>query len=98
VDLLVKVVEIRGRCPVYALGDSFFLRNGYVLETGRAGKACMHSLASVLPFYSALSKGVKASELGLSRGGSPEAYVRCPDPCEITGGGTVLLEITPQMD
>ena len=42
----------------------------------------------------ALSKGVKAKELGLSRGDSEEAYVQCLDPCDITGGGTVRLEIS----
>jgi uncharacterized repeat protein (TIGR04076 family) len=54
----------------------------------------MHSLTSILPYYVALSKGVTAKELGLSRGQSEEAYVQCLDPCEITGGGTVLFEIS----
>lgn len=93
-NLTIKVVEIKGKCPVYEIGDRISLKQGYVLDPGETDIVCMHSLASILPYYVALSKGVQAKELGLSRGDSNEAYVQCLDPCEITGGGTVRLEIS----
>lgn len=50
----------------------------------------MHSLASVFPYYIALSRGIAPRELGL---GEDTAYVQCVDPCERTGGGTVVFRI-----
>ena len=92
--LIAKVVEIKGRCPVYEVGNKITLKDGYILDTEESDMVCMHSLASILPYYVALAKGVEAKEIGLSRGDSKEAYVQCLDPCEITGGGTVRLEIS----
>jgi uncharacterized repeat protein (TIGR04076 family) len=92
--LIIKVVDIKGQCPVYKIGDRITLREGYILDPGETDTVCMHSMASVLPYYVALSKGVEAGELGLSREGSEEAYVQCLDPCDITRGGTVRLEIS----
>jgi uncharacterized repeat protein (TIGR04076 family) len=94
VKLIVTVVEIRGSCPVYKVGDRITLRDGYILETGGTDAVCMHSLASILPYYTALARGVRAKDLGLSKGDSDEAYVQCLDPCDITGGGTVRLQIS----
>ncbi|MBW2058378.1 MAG: TIGR04076 family protein [Deltaproteobacteria bacterium] len=92
--LVIKVIEIKGKCPVYEPGDRIVLREGYILDPGSTGGVCMHSLASLLPYYVALSRGVKSRDLGLSREGSEECYVQCLDPCEITGGGTVRFEIS----
>jgi uncharacterized repeat protein (TIGR04076 family) len=92
--LVIRVVEIKGRCPVYEVGNKITLNEGYILDPGETDVVCMHSLTSILPYYVALSKGVAAKELGLSRGQSEEAHVQCLDPCEITGGGTVLFEIS----
>lgn len=92
--LFIKVVEIKGECPVYEIGNRIVLRDGYILDLGETDTVCMHSLASILPYYVALSKGVKAKDLGLSRGDSEKAYLQCLDPCEITGGGTVRFEIS----
>ncbi len=93
-DLIVKVKEIRGRCPVYEAGQSIILREGYILDNARQKQVCMHSLASLMPYYVALSKGVEAKELGLSGPDTGKAYLQCLDPCHITGGGTVILEIS----
>lgn len=93
-DLRVSVVEIRGKCPVYKTGQSFLLKSGYVLDTKRSSPVCMHSLASVLPYYVALSHGVEPDVLGLSSSRGKNARVQCLDPCEYTEGGTVFLEIT----
>ena len=76
--LLIEVVEIKGRCPVYRLGDSIVLKEGYILDIAGKSAVCMHSLASILPYYVALSRGIKAADLGLSKGGtaSDKAYVQ----------------------
>lgn len=52
----------------------------------------MHSLASIMPYYAALNKGVDPVELGLAKEGN-KAYVQCLDACKYTGGGTVIFEI-----
>jgi len=93
-DLIVRVKEIKGTCPVYSLGDSVVIREGYVLDTKRSCEVCMHSLTSLMPYYVALSKGVSAKTLGLSGAKEGCAYIQCLDPCDITGGGTVIFEIT----
>ncbi len=50
--LLVRVAEIKGRCSVYEVGDSFRLEDGYRLVSEIP--LCMHSLAALLPYYNAL--------------------------------------------
>ncbi len=90
--LEILVSDIDGSCPVYSVGDSFAIRDGYILEVGET-RICMHSLSSIMPFYVALSRGIEPRELGLSGGGGGSAFVQCPDPCGITGGGTVTFEI-----
>jgi len=93
-NLIVKVKEIKGTCPVYSLGDSILIRDGYILDTKNSPPVCMHSLASLMPYYVALSKEIPPKSLGLSGTKEGRAYVQCLDPCEITGGGTVIFEIT----
>ena len=95
-DLIVRVKEIKGTCPVYNLGDSVVIREGYILDTKRSSEVCMHSLASLMPYYVALSKGVSAKTLGLSGAKEGCAYLQCLDPCDITGGGTVIFEISTE--
>ena len=95
--LIIRVIEIKGRCPVYQIGNKITLQNGYILDPGATDIVCMHSLASILPYYVALAKGVKAKDLGLSKDDSDKAYLQCLDPCEITGGGTVRFEISRVM-
>ena len=97
-NLIVKVKEIKGDCPVYAVGDSIYLRDGYILDTKRSDPVCMHSLASLMPYYVALSRGIHAKDLGLSGPEEGKAYVQCLDPCHLTDGGTALLEIAPIRD
>ena len=93
-DLEVKVKQIKGTCPVYKLGDTIVIRKGYVLDTPHSSATCMHSLASLMPYYVALSRGIHPKDLGLS-GTNPDcAYMQCLDPCEVTGGGTVVFEVS----
>lgn len=91
-SLEIVVAKIEGNCPVFSVGDTFSIRGGYVLEAGD-GRVCMHGLSAVLPFYAALSRGIEPGALGLSGGKEGAAYIQCPDPCSVTGGGTVLFEI-----
>ncbi|MBW1917604.1 MAG: TIGR04076 family protein [Deltaproteobacteria bacterium] len=94
--LIIRIKQIKGHCPVYQEGDTFVLEEGYILQPGPAGRICMHSLASLMPYYVALAHGVDPISLGLSPGDPEVAYVQCLDPMETTGGGTVLLAITRQ--
>ena len=94
-DLTVEVHDIKGTCPVYQPGDTFYIKLGFKLVAEK--ELCLHSLASVIPYYTALSRGVSACDLGLGKAGST-AFVQCPDPCAYTGGGTVVLAITPALD
>lgn len=89
-SLVVEVTEIKGHCPVYNPGDTFSIVDGFKLSCSRP--VCLHSLASLMPYYVALSRGVSPVELGLAREGET-AYLQCLDPCELTGGGTVVFAV-----
>lgn len=91
--LIIEVVEIKGRCPVYRMGDRIVLDEGYKVDLKETDNICMHSLGSVLPYYVALSKKVSPQELGLAQEGK-DAFVHCLDPHTYTGGGTVTFKIS----
>lgn len=93
-SLKVEVLEVIGKCPVYNVGDTFFIIDGFKLLSARP--VCMHSLASLLPYYVALARGLAPTELGLARVGET-AYVQCLDPCSYTGGGTVVFAISEEL-
>ena len=90
--LIITVKEIKYNCPVYQIGDKIVLDEGYRLNLHETSNVCMHSLASIMPYYIALYRGVDPVTLGLSRDGK-KAYIQCLDPCKYTGGGTVIFEI-----
>jgi len=92
VDLKVRVVEIKGHCPNYKVGDSFTLEDGHRLVTDIP--LCMHSLAALMPHYNAFR--VSGPERwGLAGKENKKcAYVQCLDAFDYTGGGTVILEIS----
>jgi len=94
--LVITVEKIKGRCPAYKEGDKIVLDRGYKFNLAETTACCMHSLGPIMPFYCALAKGVAPKMMGLAhkddRDG-PKAYVHCPDPCEMSGGGTVLFSI-----
>jgi uncharacterized repeat protein (TIGR04076 family) len=94
-DLKIKVVEIKGTCPVYSKGNIIYLDQGYKINLDKTNAICMHSLASIIPYYNALSNGVMPAGLGLAKksGNGKSAFVQCLDPCRYTGGGTVTFEI-----
>jgi len=92
-DLKIKVQKIKGNCPVYQQGDSFQIKSGFRLNSTQ--ELCLHSLASIMPYYTALSRKMSPEELGLAGISEKDgaAYLQCLDPCEITGGGTVIFRI-----
>jgi uncharacterized repeat protein (TIGR04076 family) len=96
VDLVIVVKEIKGKCPVYKIGDTIIIRDGYILDTKNSTEVCMHSLGSLMPYYVALSKGISPESLGLSGPKQGVAYLQCLDPCELTGGGTVIFEVSAE--
>lgn len=89
-DLRIKVIEIKGHCPVYKEGDEFSIVGGFMLRADKQQPLCMHSLASIMPYYVALSQGIRPAELGL---GEDTAHLQCLDPCDYTAGGTVVFRI-----
>ena len=93
--LIIRVEDVRGRCPVYEVGDRIVLDNGYRLNLDETTTGCMHSFASIIPYHIALSKGVRPDQMGLAHKDRDDgrAYVQCLDPCEMTGGGTVTFSI-----
>jgi uncharacterized repeat protein (TIGR04076 family) len=91
-NLLVRVVEIKGNCPAYKEGDSFLLKEGWLLEADKP--LCMHSLAALMPHYNALRIS-EPGQWGLAGRDQPgKAFVQCLDPYGHTGGGTAVFEIT----
>ncbi len=90
--LEVTVKEIRGKCPVFRIGDRIVIE-GPRVKLDETDAICTHAFASLLPYIVALRKGIKPSELGLGRG--EKAYIQCLDPGPpYTDGGTVIFEIT----
>lgn len=90
--LVIIAINIKGKCPVFKVGDKIVVEGPKVnLEETTA--ICTHAFASFLPYIVALRKGVKPQEIGLGRG--EKAYVQCLDPGPpYTEGGTVVFEIT----
>ncbi|WP_456422293.1 TIGR04076 family protein [Thermococcus sp.] len=94
--LEIKVAEIRGKCPVFKLGDKIVIE-GPQIKLDETDAICTHAFASLLPYLVALRKGIKPKELGLGKG--EKAYIQCLDPGEpYTNGGTVIFEITVVRD
>ena len=94
--LVITVEDVKGRCPAYRTGDRVVLDSGFKFNLRETTACCMHSLGSIMPFYCALAKGIAPKSMGLAPKEdreSPKAYVHCPDPCEKSGGGTVLFSI-----
>lgn len=89
-SLVVEVIDIQGHCPVYQIGDTFRIVDGYKLVSDKP--LCMHSLQSIAPYYVALSRRIPSEDLGLA-GPDGYAYVQCLDPERYTGGGTVTFRI-----
>jgi len=94
--LIARVIEIRGKCPVFKQGDRIVI-DGPEINLRETDAVCTHAFASLLPYIVALRKGIKPCDLGLGRG--EKAHIQCLDPGEpYTDGGTVIFEITVVRD
>ena len=90
--LEIEVHEIKGKCPVHQLGDKIVV-DGPEILVDKTDSLCVHALASLLHYFTALEHGADPVELGLAKPGEPEkAYIQCLDPGEpYTSGGTVVF-------
>ena len=93
--LVITVEKIKGNCPAYKVGDKIVLDHGFMFNLQETTAACMHSLASILPYHIALLNEVPPNRMGLAHKDRDDgkAYVQCLDPCEETGGGTAVFSI-----
>jgi uncharacterized repeat protein (TIGR04076 family) len=92
--LEVEVVEVRGYCPVYEIGDKIVIDDPKIILE-KTDALCTHALSTLLHYVLVLERGADPVELGLSK---PEdrqhAYIQCVDPGEpYTRGGTVIFKI-----
>ena len=91
--LIITVKEIRGKCPVFRVGDKIVVQEpNVVLE--KTDALCIHALGSMLSMIVALSRGVSFKELGLAKQEGEVGYVQCLDPGPpYTLGGTVIFQV-----
>ena len=90
--LEIEVCEIRGKCPVYKVGDKIVIDDPkIVLE--RTDALCVHALSSLLHYVLMLEADADPVRLGLTKPDDREhAYIQCVDPGEpYTHGGTVVF-------
>ena len=91
--MIIRVKEIRGRCPVYKGGEKIVIE-GPEIVLEKTDKLCIHALATILHYAVALREGVDPVKLGLAKKGD-KAYIQCLDPGEpYTNGGTVIFEVS----
>ena len=88
--LIIEVTEIRGKCPVYKVGDKIVI-DGPEIDLEETDAICIHALAPLLHYVVALRNEVDPRKLGLSKD-DKYAYIQCVDPGEpYTEGGTVIF-------
>jgi len=91
--LVITVKEIRGKCPVFRVGDKIVIQEPNVV-TEKTDALCIHALGSMLSMIVALSRGVSFKELSLAKQEGEVGYVQCLDPGPpYTPGGTVIFEV-----
>lgn len=91
--LEIKVCEIRGKCPVYKVGDRIVIDDPKIV-LDKTNALCTHALSTLLHYVTILEHDWCPVELGLTTPQNPDhAYMQCVDPGEpYTQGGTVLFE------
>jgi uncharacterized repeat protein (TIGR04076 family) len=92
--LEIEVVEVRGHCPVYRVGDKIVIDDPVVVLE-KTDALCTHALSSLLHYVLVLERDPDSAELGLTKPGDSEhAYIQCVDPGEpYTKGGTVVFRL-----
>jgi len=92
--LEIEVVEIKGKCPVYKVGDKIVI-DGPRIILERTDALCIHALSVILHYAVAIDEGADPVKLGLTTEKDREsAYVQCVDPWRpYTEGGTAIFRI-----
>ena len=91
--LIITVKEIRGKCPVFKVGDRIVIEGPNIVPE-KTDALCVHALGSILSMVIDLGRGVGFKELGLAKEEGEVGYVQCLDPGPpYTRGGTVVFEI-----
>jgi len=92
--LEIEVVEVRGKCPVYKVGDKIVV-DGPNIVLEKTDALCIHALSVILHYAVALDEGADPVKLGLTTIKDREhAYLQCVDPWKpYTEGGTVIFRI-----
>lgn len=91
--LEIRVLEIKGNCPVYNVGDRITISDPEIILR-ETDALCTHALSTILHYSLILEKNWCAVDLGLTTEDRPDrAYIQCVDPGEpYTKGGTVIFE------
>ncbi len=89
----IEVCEIRGRCPVYKVGDRIVIDDPKIV-LDKTDALCTHALSTFLHYVNLLEHDWCPVKLGLTRAEDPEhAYMQCVDPgLPYTEGGTVVFQ------
>ena len=91
--LEIKIHEIRGKCPVYKVGDRIVIDDPRI-SLDKTDALCTHALSTLLHYVTILEHDWCPVKLGLTTPDNPErAYMQCVDPGKpYTEGGTVIFE------
>jgi len=87
------VEEVKGRCPVYKLGDRILIDPPRIVLEETDG-LCIHALPVILHYAIAVNEGVDPVKLGLTKKSNSDVYyIQCLDPGPpYTEGGTVIFK------
>jgi uncharacterized repeat protein (TIGR04076 family) len=93
--LEITVKEIKGKCPVYKVGDRILIEDPNILLS-ETDALCTHALSTLLHYVLILEHDWCPVKLGLTTTDDPEcAYMQCVDPGKpYTNGGTVIFKCT----
>ena len=91
--LEIVVHEIKGKCPVYKIGDRLIINDPEIILK-KTDALCTHALSSLLHYVIILEHNWCPMKLGLTTPEDPEnAYMQCVDPGRpYTEGGTVIFK------
>lgn len=91
--LVITVKEIRGKCPVFKVGDKMVVESPKIVVK-ETDNLCIHAMGCMLSMLIPLSHGMSFKKLGLAKEEVGRGYIQCLDPgAPYTDGGTVLFEI-----
>jgi len=90
--LEIVVHKIKGKCPVYKIGDRLIIDDPEIILE-KTDALCTHALSTLLHYITTLEHNWCPVKLGLTTPEDPEnAYMQCVDPGRpYTEGGTVIF-------